>query len=127
MAKDSTPFEIPAEMRNAAEHGVVQARQAFDGFMSAAQKAVAKLEEQAAAAQAGAKGAGERMMGFAEQNVLNSFEYAQKLVRAKDLEEMMRVQAEFVRSQAERMNIQAQEMGQAVTGVAREAGGKDSR
>ena len=127
MAKDSTPFEIPAEMRNAAEHGVVQARQAFDGFMSAAQKAVAKLEEQAAVAQAGAKGAGERMMGFAEQNVLNSFEYAQKLVRAKDLEEMMRVQAEFVRSQAERMNIQAQEIGQAVTGVAREAGGKDSR
>ena len=49
-------FEIPSEMRNVAEQSVVQARQAFDGFMSAAQKAVAKLEEQTTAVQAGAKG-----------------------------------------------------------------------
>jgi phasin len=121
MARESTPFEIPAEMRNAAEHGVVQARQAFDGFMSAAQKALARMEEQAAAAQAGAKGAGERIIDFAEQNVLNAFDYAQKLVRAKDLDEMVRIQAEFVQTQMSALNAQSQELGKTAASAAREA------
>lgn len=106
-------FEIPAEMRNVAEQSVVQARQAFDGFMSAAQKAVSKFEEQTAAAQGNAKHAGDKIMGFAEQNVATSFEFAQRLVRARDLEEMMRLQTEFMRSQMEILTEQAKELGQA--------------
>jgi phasin len=108
-------FEIPAEMRNVAEQSVVQARQAFDGFMSAAQKAVERVEEQTAAAQAGAKGAGEKAMSFAEKNIASSFDFAQRLVRAKDLEEMMRIQSEFMRSQMEALSNQAKELGQAAT------------
>ena len=108
-------FEIPAEMRNVAEQSVVQARQAFDGFMNAAQKALEKVEEQTAAAQAGAKGAGEKAMSFAEKNISSSFEFAQRLVRAKDLEEMMRIQSEFARSQMEALSNQAKELGQAAT------------
>lgn len=123
MAKDPGPFEIPAEMRNAAEHGVVQARQAFDSFMSAAQKALAKLEEQASTAQAGAKDVRTRLMDFAEQNVLTSFDYAQRLVRAKDLDEMMRIQAEFLEKQMAALNAQSQELGKAATTPA--AGGRD--
>ncbi|MBX6426487.1 MAG: phasin family protein [Variibacter sp.] len=127
MAKDSGQFEIPAEMRNAAEQGVVQARQAIEGFLSAAQKAVAKLEEQAQAAQAGVKGAGERIMDFAEQNVANSFDFAQRLVRAKDLDEMMRIQAEFVRSQMEVLSAQSAELGQALSQAGRKTSGKEPR
>jgi phasin len=127
MAKDSPQFEVPPEMRNAAEHGVVQARQAFDQFMSAAQKTLVQMEERAAAAQAGAKGAGAQMMDFAEQNVLNSFDFAQKLVRAKDLEEMTRIQAEFVRSQMAALTAQSQEIGKTVTGAVRPAADKGSR
>lgn len=110
-------FEIPAEMRNMAEQSVVQARQAFDGFMSAAQKALAQWEEQAASAQAGAKGASERIIDFAEQNVSSSFEFAQRLVRAKDVDEMMRLQAEFIRTQMETLREQAQELGADVAGA----------
>ncbi len=114
-------FEIPTEMRNMAEHSVVQARQAFDGFMSAAQQAMSKWQEQTAAAQAGAKDAGEKIMGFAERNVATSFEFAQRLVRAKDLDEMMRLQGEFVRSQMESLSEQAKELGEGVTEAARGA------
>ena len=61
MAKDPmSGFEIPAEMRNMAEQSVDQAKKAFDGFMSAAQQAVAAVEGQTAAAQAGAKDVGFR-------------------------------------------------------------------
>ena len=115
-------FEIPAEMRNVAEQSVVQARQAFDGFMSAAQKTLAKLEEQAAVAQDTAKGAGGKVMEFAEQNIASSFEFAQRLVRAKDMEEMMRLQAEFVRSQMETLSAQAKELGQEVVQAAKDPG-----
>lgn len=121
-------FEIPQEMRNVAEHSVVQARQAFDGFMSAAQKAVAQWEQQAAAAQAGAKGAGEKIMDFAERNVSTSFEFAQRLVRARDVEEMTRLQAEFIRSQMEALTEQAKELGADVAQSVKDGGkGKGGR
>jgi phasin len=104
-------FEIPVEMRNMAEQSVVQARQAFDGFMSATQQALAKMEQQASAAQGGAKDASEKIRTFAEQNVAASFDYAQRLVRAKDVDEMMRIQADFVQSQMSTLSEQAQELG----------------
>jgi phasin len=104
-------FEIPVEMRNMAEHSVVQARQAFDGFMSATQQALNKMEQQASAAHGGAKDAGEKIRTFAEQNVAASFDYAQRLVRAKDVDEMMRIQAEFVQAQMSTLGEQAKELG----------------
>lgn len=121
-------FEIPVEMRNVAEQSVVQARQAFDGFMSAAQKALVKVEEQTSVVHAGAKNTGEKIMGFAEQNVATSFEFAQRLVRAKDLDEMMRIQAEFVQSQMQALTEQAQELGAGAAQATQEAAkGKGSR
>lgn len=119
MAKGPTNFEVPPEMRNVAEQSVVQARQAVDSFMSAAQNALSKWQEQAEAAQAGARGAGSKVMGFAERNIASSFDFAQKLVRAKDLEEMMRLQSEFVRSQMETLGEQAKELGQGAAAAAR--------
>ena len=120
-------FEIPTEMRNMAEQSVVQARQAFDGFMTAATQAMAKWTEQTAVAQAGARDAGERIMGFAEKNMTTSFEFAQRVVRAKDVEEMMRIQADFVRSQMDVLKNQAEEIGQTVTQAAKDAQGKTPR
>ena len=42
-----TNFEIPTEMRQVAEKSLEDARKAFDGFIAAAQKAAAEIEEQA--------------------------------------------------------------------------------
>src|SRR6266480_848679 len=47
-------FEIPPEMRAFAEKSVEQARQAFDGFISAAQQAMSAFEGQAETARKGA-------------------------------------------------------------------------
>jgi phasin len=114
-------FEIPAEMRHVAEQSVVQARQAFDSFMDAAQKAAAKLEEQAAAVQAGAKGTGEKVMGYAERNIAASFDFAQRLARAKDVQEIVKLQQEFVQSQMKALTEQAQDLGQSVAQSAKGA------
>lgn len=111
-------FEIPPEMRNVAEQSVAQARQAFDGFMGAAQKAVAKIEEQTSAAQAGAKGAGKKIVDYAERNVAASFDFAQRLARAKDMQEMMKLQQEFMQTQMAALTEQAKDLGQTATKAA---------
>ena len=72
-------FEIPPEMRAFAEKSVEQAKQAFDGFISAAHDAVTTFEGHAESARKGAKHVTEKAMNFAEQNVASSFEFAQKL------------------------------------------------
>ncbi len=92
-------FEISPEMCAFAEQSVAQARKAFDGFVAAAQDAVATLDDRAAAAQAGAKEMQRKAVGFAEQNIAASFELAQKLMTAKDAAEMAKLHADFVKAQ----------------------------
>ena len=79
------PFEVPADMRKFAEQSVEQARQAFDRFISAAHEAVADFEGRAQTARSGAMDVGGRAMNFAERNMAASFEFAQQLVKAKDV------------------------------------------
>jgi phasin len=107
-------FEISTEMRNRAEQSVDQAKKAFGDFIMAAQKTVAAFEGQAAGAQLSAKDIGEKAMAFAEQNVATSFEFAQKVVRAKDIQELTQLQTEFVKSQMPTFVEQARALGQTV-------------
>ena len=121
MPKDPLNFEVPTQMRQFAEQSVEQARKAVDGFMTAAQKTAAAMESHAATAQSGAKDVGQKAMAFAEQNIANSFEFAQKLVRAKDVQEVMALQQEFLKSQMQAMQAQAKDLGPTATKVAMDA------
>ncbi len=105
-------FQIPPEMRAIAEKSVEQAKQAVEGFISAAQRTASALEGQAETARKGAKDVSGKAMGFVEQNVATSFDFAQKLVRAKDLQEMLELQASFIRTQMQALSEQAKELGQ---------------
>ncbi len=123
MAEERMPnFEIPAEMRQMAEQSVEQARKAFDGFMAAAEQAVSTFEGQTAAAQAGAKDVGRKAMTFAERNVANSFDFAHRLLRAKDVQEIMRLHSEFIRAQMDQLTAQAKELGEAASKAAMDTG-----
>lgn len=107
-------FEIPTEMRNLAAQSVEQAKKAFDDFITAAQKAVTAVEGRAAGAQASTKNIGEKAMAFVEKNVATSFEFAQKVVRAKDIQELTQLQTEFVKTQMPTFVEQARALGQTV-------------
>ena len=113
MSNAAEPFQIPPEMRAFAEKSVEQARQAFDGFMSAAQRTVSTLEGQATAARKGARDVRAKAIGFAEQNIASSFDFAQKLVRAKDVKEMLELQGSYVKAQMQVLAEQARELGAA--------------
>ena len=121
MADNPWNFDVPTQMRQFAEQSVEQAKKAVDGFLTAAQKTAAAIETQANTAQSGAKDVRERVMSFAEQNIANSFEYAQKLVRAKDVQEVMALQQEFLSAQMQAMQAQAKDLGSAATQAAANA------
>jgi len=111
MAKEgNSNFEIPAEMRAFAEKSVEQAKLAFDSFISATQHAVSTAESHAVNARTGVKEAGELAMQFAERNITSSFEYAQRLLRAKDPQEVAALHAEYVKSQIAALSEQAKEL-----------------
>ena len=111
-------FDVPTQMRQFAEQSVEQARKAVDGFMSAAHKAVTTVEAQTATAQSSAKDMGNKAMTFAEQNIANSFEFAQKLVRAKDVQEVLALQQEYLQTQMRALSEQAKDLGSAASKAA---------
>ncbi len=114
-------FEIPPDMRVFAEKSVEQAKQAFDGFVTAASHAVSTLEGQTETARQGAKDVAEKAMSFAQKNVAGSFEFMQKLVQAKDFQEVLRLQADYVKTQMQVLAEQAKELGESTTKAAKDA------
>ena len=85
-------LEVPAELRDLAEKTIDQAEKAFGMFFDAAGKSMTSMP-----------GAGTEIsrqaLTFTEQNMKAAFEHARKLVHATDLQEAMRIQSEFLRSQ----------------------------
>jgi phasin len=114
-------FEIPKEMRSMAEASVEQARQAFEKFLASAQQTAGSIEERGATVRAGAKDISSKAISYAEKNVQASLDYAQSLLHAKDLAEIMRLHSEYVQAQMRSLAEQASEMGQIVSRAAMDA------
>jgi phasin len=114
-------FEIPKEMRSMAEASFDQARQAFEKFVATAQQTAGTIEQRGETVRAGAKDISAKAISFAEKNVQASLDYAQALVHAKDLSEVLRLHGEYVQSQMRTLAEQANEMGQIVSRAAMEA------
>ncbi len=121
---DGKSFEVPPEMREFAERSVDQARKAMEGFMGAAKRTVDTFEGSANTVQASATDVARKSFSYAEQNIQAAFDLAERLVRAKDPQEAMQIQAEFVRQQFNAMQSQMREFGgmaQSAMGQGREA------
>src|ERR1700690_4196158 len=106
-------LEVPAEVRDLAEKTIDQAERAFGMFFDAAGKSMASLP-----------GPGtdisKQALSFTEQNMKAAFEHARKLVHATDLQEAMRIQSEFLRSQFTNAGEHMRQMTGAVMSPARD-------
>ena len=114
-------FEIPNDMRSMAEASFDQARKTFERFLDSAQATAGSIEERGDSVRAGAKDISAKAIAYAEKNVQASLDYAQSLLRAKDLPDVMRLHSEFVQAQMRSLAEQASEMGQVVSRAAIEA------
>jgi hypothetical protein len=118
MAKE--PFEqfaLPNEVRAFVEQSVAQARSAFDGIANAATQAVSLWQGQAHAARAGASEIAHKSTAYAEQNMAATFDFAQKLMYAKNATEVMQLQQAYLARQMENLTAQTQELGQSAAKI----------
>ena len=121
---EKTAFEIPEQMRTFADKSVDQAKKAFDDFMTATAKAVDKAETSAKSLQSGAQDVNRQAIGFLEENVAASFEFAQKMVRATTLEEIGEIHKAFLKRQVEATQAQTKDLSQMIGRVATDAASK---
>jgi hypothetical protein len=53
-----------------------------------------------------------KIQSYAGKNLASTFEFAQKLTRAKDLQELVQIQTEFMQTQLKALNQQAKDLGE---------------
>ncbi|CTQ61918.1 MAG: phasin [Roseibium album] len=121
MSTDNTGFEVPEQMRDFAEKSVDQARKAFDDFMGATHKAVSNVEDSASAVQANAADVNKKALTYAEEHVNAAFKFAQELVKADNVEDMMKLQQSYLRGQMESLGEQSREFSNAATKAVQDA------
>lgn len=114
----NTPYEIPNELRDFAERSVDQARKAFEGFVTVAQKTMGAVDTATSTTQTSAKSVGTQVLSYAEQNVNAAFDLAHKLVQAKDPQEALAIQSEFLKAQMASLQDQAKTIGGMIQKVA---------
>jgi phasin len=112
---------------NSADHGAALAlvccrgRKAFEKCLASAQTTAGSIEERGATVRAGARDISSKAIAWAEKNVQASLDYAQSLLHAKDLTEVMRLHGEYAQAQMHSPAEQASEMGQIASRAAMDA------
>jgi len=114
-------FEIPKQMRSMAEANFDQARQGFEKFLAGARQTAGSIEQRGETVRAGARDVSSKAISYAEKNVQASLDYAQSLLHARDLTEVMRLHSQYVQAQMRSLAEQASEMGQIVSRAAMDA------
>ena len=114
MADKSNPQREPQDIRSVAETTLTKAKEAVDKVMKEASRAYEKFDVSAQAAQAGARDMNQKAIGFAEANVNAAFDFAQKLVRAKDPQEIVALHQTFLKQQGEQFSAQIRELSDTV-------------
>jgi phasin len=107
----NVPYEIPAELRDFAERSVDQARKAFEGFVTVAHKTIGAVDTATATTQTNAKSVGAQVLSYTEQNMNAAFELAHKLVHAKDPQEALTIQSEYMKAQVAVLQEQVKTIG----------------
>ena len=102
------PFEIPTDMRKMTEQSMEQVRTAINGYLQFFQRAVPSNVM-------GGSELSNKILGYAERDVANAFEFAQKLSQVKDVQDLTKLQMEFIQSQMQAMTEQTKDLSEAAT------------
>jgi hypothetical protein len=87
-------FEIPQQLRELAEKNIEQARTAYGQLMDAMTKAMSTwLSGSSEVMTSGFKALQERAVQFARENAEAGFALANELTKAKDLQDVLRLQS----------------------------------
>ena len=104
MTDPKLTMEVPAQIKEFAEMSIQQAEKGFDAFIDAAHKSVAMVPHPTTEIS-------KKALSFTEQNMKAAFDHARKLLHAKDLEEAVKLQTEFIKAQYAAATEQLKQLG----------------
>ena len=113
MTEQQFKLEVPAQIKEVAEKTIDQAERGFRAFIEAANKSVSMIPNPTTDMSL-------KALSLTEQNMKAAFDHARKLLQANDLQEAMRLQAEFLKGQYEAATEQLREMGTRVRSAGEE-------
>jgi len=108
MAKDTKPSE---DLSTMASQTMKQASGAMENYLNFFQKTML------ASPWAGAE-LNKKVADYAQQNVATAFGFAQQLTQAKDLQDVVRIQTEFLQTQMKSLTEQAKDLSETATKAA---------
>ena len=108
MAKNEKPSE---DVSIVAGQTMEQARGAMENYLDFFQK------NMSASPWAGAE-LNKKVADYAQQNIATAFGFAQKLTKAKDLQDLVRIQTEFLQTQMKSLTEQAKDLSETSTKAA---------
>ena len=111
MAKDQNPAE---ELNAFAQQTKDQALAATDTYFNFLKKTISAYPS-------GGTQFGDSLKSYAEKNIAAAHEYVQKLSQAKDFQDALRIQTEFMQSQFSAFGEQTKNLGEAYTRSAADA------
>jgi hypothetical protein len=92
-------------MRAVAEQNLNYSKAAFEGLLTVARNAVRNIDQQSSAIC-------EPSIAVAEQTLANAFDFAHKVIRMKEPQELAQIQSDFVSRQAQVLGDQTKVLGQ---------------
>jgi hypothetical protein len=100
-------------VREIAEQNINQSKMLLHSLLTITKKVVDEIDQQSSDFR-------HRSMSLAEKTFLNTFDFAQKVVRARELQELAQLQSEFVGRQTQAVVDQAKEVEQSMMQQANE-------
>ena len=115
MAKDTKPLQdLNANAKQVVEQTMEQMQAAVDNYFNFIQKTMSSYP-------LGGTEFGEKLRSYAQKNIAATNEYVNKLSLAKDLQEVIRIQTEFVQTQFNAFGEQTKSLAETFTKASTEA------
>jgi len=107
VAKEAIPFEtLNAQARQTVDQTKEQILRAVDGYFDFLKQTISSYPS-------GGTELGERLKGYAEKNIAATREFIRRLSRAKDFQEALQIQSEFMQVQMQAFGEQVKSFGEA--------------
>ena len=108
-------MQVQNWLREMMEQNLNQTRSVLDGLLTTASKAVAGIDQQATEIRG-------RTMSLAQETLSNTFDFAHKLVHARQMSDLLNLQSEFFSRQAQVVAAQSKEVGESTLRGVHEVG-----
>ena len=109
MTAGTTPqFEIPTDMRKITEQSMNQVKTAISAYLDFWKHSVPENV-------VGGSALSDKALAYAEKNVASAFEFAGRLAQVRDVQELAKLQMDFIQAQMQAMTEQSKNLSETTT------------